>query len=298
MTLEQLRAFVKIVQVGSFTRAAEELGTQKGHLSRVVTHLEKELGVKLLERSTRALSVTEVGREVLQRAVGILGAVDDTLRLTQHLQREPRGVLRLTCGVEFGMLAVSGWIDGYLARFPDISVDADFTARIVDVVHEGFDIAIRLGELKESRLAARRLGELHYGLYACPSYLKRRGIPKSLDAVRSHDLLMFTTGSHRSGWRLSTGEEDGRIDGAARLRANNTFVLLNAALAGLGIVQLPNIVAAEAVHSQRLVRVLPRFAPDPVPVHAVFPSNRYLTPKVRAFIDHAIGAFPVAPRGV
>jgi LysR family transcriptional regulator, regulator for bpeEF and oprC len=292
MTLEQLRAFVKIVQAGSFTRAAEQLATQKGHLSRVLSQLERELGVKLLERSTRALSLTEVGREVFERAIGILGAVEDTTRLTQQLQGEPRGVLRLTCGVEFGMLAVSRWIDGFLRRYPDISVDADFTARLVDVVHEGFDLAIRLGELRESRLAARRLGELRYGLYACPDYLRRRGAPASVEELRAHPLLMFTTGVHRTGWRLSAGGEEARIDGPARLRVNNVFAILNAALAGLGVAQLPDIVAAEAVEGGRLVRVLPTAAPEPVPVHAVFPSGRYLTPKVRAFIDHAIGAFP------
>jgi len=292
LDLDAVQAFVHVADLGSFTRAAEQLATQKGHLSRVLSQLERELGVKLLERSTRASSLTEVGREVFERAVGILGAVEDTARLTQQLQGEPRGLLRLTCGVEFGMLAVSRWVDGYLRRYPDISVDADFTARLVDVVHEGFDLAIRLGELKESRLAARRLGELRYGLYACPEYLKRRGTPARVEELRAHPLLMFTTGSHRAGWRLSSGGEEARIDGPARLRVNNVFAVLNAALAGLGVAQLPDIVAVEALDDGRLVRVLPHAAPEPVPVHAVFPSSRYLTPKVRAFIDHAISAFP------
>jgi len=161
MGISELNAFAKVVQTGSFTRAAESLGTQKAYLSRVVANLEQKLGARLLVRTTRSLSLTEVGREVFERAVGILGAVDDVQRLTQKMVAEPRGTLRLTCGVEFGMIAVSRWIGHYLKRYPQVSVESDFTGRIVDLVHEGFDLAIRIGPLTESSLAARRLGELH-----------------------------------------------------------------------------------------------------------------------------------------
>ena len=292
MDLNQLRSFVKIVQARSYTRAADELQTQKGHLSRTISQLERELGVKLLERTTRTLSLTEIGREIFERAVGILAAVDETEHLAQQVHGEPRGVLRLTCGTEFGMLAVSSWINGYLQQYPDVSVEADFTSRIVDVVHEGFDLAVRLGPLQESRLAARQIGQLSYGLYASPAYLGRHGLPDSVDALPAHALLFFSAGSHRSGWRLRHEDREVRIDGPARLRVNNIFAARGAALAGLGIAQLPNIVAADAERAGTLQRVLRDWQPEPVAVHAVFPSNRYLTPKVRRFIDHAIAEFP------
>ena len=291
MELAALAALVKVVQAGSFTRAAEAMRTQKAHLSRVITHLERELGVRLLERTTRSLSLTEVGREIFERAVGILGAVEDAERVAQRMLAEPRGVLKLTCGVEFGVIAVSRWIDAYLQRYPQVSVDADFTGRVIDIVHEGFDLAIRVGELPDSRLAARRLGELHYGLFASPDYLARRGIPGSPEELAQHDLLVFTAGSHRVGWRLVQGSENRRIEAPARLRINNSFAVRDAAIQGLGIAQLPALVANAALSSAQLTRVLPDWHPPAVPVHALFPSNRYLTPKVRAFIDHAVHAF-------
>jgi DNA-binding transcriptional LysR family regulator len=291
MELSALTALVKVVQAGSFTRAAEAMRTQKAHLSRIITNLERELGVRLLERTTRSLSLTEVGREIFERAVGILGAVEDAERVAQRMLAEPRGALKLTCGVEFGMIAVSRWIDAYLRRYPQVRVEADFTSRVIDIVHEGFDLAIRVGELPDSRLAARRIGELHYGLFASPDYLARRGIPQSPEELSQHDLLVFTAGSHRAGWRLAQGSESRRIEAPARLRINNSFAVCDAARRGLGIAQLPAVVAHGAATSTELTRVLPDWHPPAVPVHALFPSNRYLTPKVRAFIDHAVHAF-------
>lgn len=291
MELAALTAFTKVVQTGSFTRAAEALGTQKAHLSRVVTQLERELGVRLLERTTRSLSLTEVGRDFFERALGILGAVEDAERAVHQVLGEPRGVLRLSCGVEFGMIAVSGWIAAYVERHPLVTVDADFSGRLVDLVHEGFDLAIRVGPLADSSLAARRLGELDYGLFAAPAYLRRRGTPASPAELRSHDLVMFTGGAARQGWRLERGGEVQRIESGARVRVNNSFAVRDAAVRGLGITQLPLLVAAGAAADGALVPVLEDWSLPSVPVHAVFASARYLTPKVRAFIDHAVAAF-------
>jgi LysR family transcriptional regulator, regulator for bpeEF and oprC len=291
MNVTALNAFVKVVQTGSFTRAADALGTQKAYLSRVVTQLEKELGVRLLERTTRSLSLTEVGRELFERAVGILAAVDDAQRAVQHAQGEPRGMLRLTCGVEFGLIAVSAWIDGYLKRYPQVQIEADFTGRIVDIVHEGFDLAIRVGPLSDSSLAARRLGELQYGLFASRAYLDRRGMPAHPRDLQAHDLVVFSGGSHRSGWALRSGAELAQVALKPRLRVNNSFAVRDAAAEGLGIAQLPLRVAQPGVDQGRLVPVLSTWVPPAVPVHAVFASARYLTPKVRAFIDHAADAF-------
>jgi LysR family transcriptional regulator for bpeEF and oprC len=287
MEISALQAFVKVVQLGSFTRAAEATGSQKAHLSRVVSQLERELGVRLLERTTRALSLTEIGREFFEQAVGILASVEEARRTVARAQGEPRGTLKLTCGVEFGMIAVSHWITAYMERFPQVQVDCDFTGRLVDMVHEGFDLAIRLGPLADSTLAARRLGELHYGLYAAPAYLQRRRSPTEPDALREHDTLVFAGGSHQAAWALSQGKRTERVPLQPRLKANNVFVVRDAAVAGLGVAQLPDVVAAPALATGALQRVLSDWAPPTVPVHAVFASARYLTPKVRSFIDLA-----------
>ena len=177
MELSHLDIFVKVVQTGSFTRAAEQLHSQKAHVSRVVSQLEADLGVRLLERTTRSLSLTEVGREFFERSVGILGAAEDARRAVQQAQGDPRGSLRLSCGVEFGLLAVNGWVRDYLLRHPGVNVDLEMTGRVVDIVHEGFDLAVRVGPLADSTLAARKLGELHYGLFAAPGYLRRQPPP-------------------------------------------------------------------------------------------------------------------------
>jgi LysR family transcriptional regulator, regulator for bpeEF and oprC len=296
MTLEQLRVLVKVVQAGSFTQAATLLGTQKSYVSRVVAQLEAELGAKLIERTTRRLSVTETGREVFERAVGILGAVEDTTRMVQNAQGEPRGLLRLTCGVEFGLLAVGRWVEAYLATYPMAAADVEYTSRVLDLVHEGFDLAVRLGAVQESRLVARPLGQLDYALFACPRYLARVGTPESPEQLRAHSLVMFSGGGPRRGWQLlpqgGTVREAVKIEGPARLRMNNAFGVRDALLASLGIGVLPLLVAAESVTAGRLVPVLPDWRPPSVPVHAVYPSHRYLSAKVRAFIDLALERFP------
>jgi LysR family transcriptional regulator, regulator for bpeEF and oprC len=295
MTLEQLKILVHVIQSGSFTRAAELLGTQKSYVSRVIAQLEAELGAKLLERTTRAVSVTETGREVFERAVGILSAVEDTTRLVHNIQGEPRGVLRLTCGVEFGMLAVGRWIDEYLEAYPMVTADVEYTSRVLDLVHEGF-LAIRVGRVEESRLVARPLGQLEYALFACPRYLERQGRPSTPEQLREHSLVMFSGGAQRRGWTLIPGgvERDAvKVEGPARLRVNNSFAVRDALLHSLGIGQLPLLIAMEGIAADRLVPVLPEWHPPAMPVHAVYPSNRYLSPKVRAFVDLAVARFPV-----
>lgn len=291
MELAALKTFARVVQTGSFTRAADSLDSHKAHVSRVVSELERELGVRLLERSTRALSLTEVGREFHERAQSILASVEEAGRVVQRSQGTPRGLLKLTCGVEFGMLAVADWVAQYLARYPDTRVDADFTNRVVDIVHEGFDVAVRVGPLQDSSLAARRIGDIHYGLFAAPAYLRLARPPATPAALAGHHLLAYLGGAHRMTWALQRAGETARVEATPRLSTNNVGSVRDAAIAGLGIAALPEIVARAALADGSLQRVLPEWRPAPVPVHAVFASARYLTPKVRAFVDLAVAAF-------
>jgi DNA-binding transcriptional LysR family regulator len=291
MELSHLDTFVKVVQTGSFTRAAEQLHTQKAHVSRVVSHLEAELGVRLLERTTRSLSLTEIGREFFERAVGILGAADDARRAVQQAQGEPRGTLRLSCGVEFGMLAVNRWVRNYLLRHPHVNVDLEMTGRVVDLVHEGFDLAVRVGPLADSTLAARKLGELRYGLFAAPGYLRRHPPPRQPGDLAQHALIRFSGSRLRLVWTFTRGADTQRVEPVARLNANNSFAVRDAAVDALGIAQLPLLLAQPEVDAGRLVPVLADWQLPSAPVHAVFASARYLTPKVRAFIDLAVEAF-------
>ncbi len=256
----------------------------------MVSQLEQELGARLLERTTRALSLTEVGREFFERAVAILAQVDDAQRAVQRAQGEPRGTLKLTCGVEFGLMAASGWVRSYMQRHPQVRVQVDFTGRVVDIVHEGFDLAVRLGPLADSTLAARKLGDLSYGLFAAPGYLSTRGAPAQPADLSAHDTLAFAGGSHQATWTLHRGDAQQRVVLQPRLQANNVLAVRDAAVAGLGVAQLPLMAAAPSVEAGELQPVLAEWMPPSVPVHAVFASARYLTPKVRGFMDLVVGA--------
>lgn len=293
MELSRLRAFVAVVQCGSFTRAAERLRTQKARVSRQVSELEAELGVRLLERTTRALRLTEVGREIHERAMGILAAIEDTERVAQAVRGEPQGVLRVTMPLEFGLLAGFGWVRALLARHAELSIEVDSSSRIVDLVHEGFDLAIRVGPLPDSRLAARRLGALHYGLHASPGHLARAGVPASPADLLDRDWIAFAPGGRASPLRLhGPGDAVEILDTPPRLRVDSRYAQRDAAVAGLGVAEILVAIARDDIAAGRLVPVLPDWHRPPVPVHAVFPSARFLTPKVRAFIEHAIDHFP------
>ncbi|MCB1601334.1 MAG: LysR family transcriptional regulator [Xanthomonadales bacterium] len=297
MNLQALRAFVSVVQCGSFTGAAELLRSQKARISRQVSELEAELGVRLLERSTRALHLTEIGREIHERALGILAAIEDTEQIAQAMHGEPRGLLRLTVPLEFGLIAAFDWVSALLARYPRLAIEVDSSSRIVDLVHEGYDLAIRVGPLPDSRLAARRLGELRYGLYAAPDYLQRRGMPQSPADLSDHDLISFAPGGKPSRLRLQRpGESTDLGDVSPRLRVDSRHAQRQALVAGLGIADSLLLLAEPEVVAGRLVRVLPDWSPAAVPVHAVFPSHRFLTPKVRAFVEHAQANFPASAR--
>lgn len=294
MTLEQLRVLVKVVESGSFARAADLLAMQRSNVSRVIAQLEAHLGVTLLERTTRTQSLTEAGKAVYERAVGVLEAVADTVRVTQQIHEEPRGMLRVACAVEFGMAAVTPWVESYLARHPRVTAQLEYASRELDVVHEGFDLAIRGGPLPPSRLVARLLGHLRYSLFASPDYVDQRGPPSQPSDLLEHELVVLSGDGIAPTWTLQRGRrcEQIKATAAARLRVNAGAGVHSALLRGLGIGLLPDVFAAQAVRQRQLVNVMPLWRGVALPVYAVYPSNRYLTPKVRAFVDLAVEQFP------
>ncbi len=292
MTFEQLRVFVKVVEAGSFTGAATVLAMQASNVSRVIAQLEAELGVTLLERTTRKQSVTEAGRAVFERATGVLAAIEDTVHVTQNIKAAPQGVLRITCGVEFGMNALGTWVREYLARYPHVSIEVEYASRELDLVHEGFDLAIRAGPLPESRLAARKLGRFDYALYATPGYVQRQGEPSVPNDLTACPVVVFTGPGSRHLWTLHDAGSTAKAQGLPRLRVNSGSEVLNAVLAGIGIGQLPDFIALSHEKARELIRVLAPWRPPAVEVYAVYPSNRYLTPKVRRFVDLACERFP------
>ena len=280
----EMRAFVAVVTEGSFTAAAERLETDKARVSRIVSRMEAKLGARLLNRSTRHLSVTEAGRDYFERASSILAAAEAAESAVAQRTQEPKGRLKVTAGAEFGTMRADNWIAAFLRRWPKVTVETEYTNRLVDIIHEGVDVAIRIGPLQDSELSARRLGELTYGLYAAPDYLRDAAPVHTIDGLRGHHLIMHTPRG-RPVWTLVNGEQTEKVWQAPPCAVNNTMSARNLALSGLGIVQLPRYMAEPHAADGAFVRVLPGWACIPVPVHAVFASTRYMDPKVRGFVD-------------
>lgn len=290
MDIESLIIFRTVVEAGSFTAAGHRLEKDKAHISRVVSRLERRLGHQLLQRSTRRLRITEIGRELYERALGILTALEETEASMARAHAAPRGLLRVTAGSEFGSLRVTHWMAAYLKRYPEVKIAADFTNRLVDVIHEGIDVAIRVGALPDSELAARTLGEIRYGLYAHPDYIKARGAPEHPEDLNQHRLIMFAPRG-RPVWPLANAQERCDFRADAMCSINNNLAAMNLAQAALGITLLPRFQAAPALAAGKLQHIMTTWERVPVPVSALFTSSRFMAPKVRAFVDLAIADF-------
>ncbi|WP_420141018.1 LysR family transcriptional regulator [Sphingomonas sp.] len=286
----EMQVFVAVVTEESFTAAAERLDTDKARVSRIVQRVEEKLGARLLNRSTRRLSVTEVGREYFERATSILAAADAAQAAVAQQSQEPKGRLKISATPEFGTTRVDDWIAAYLSRWPQVSVEAVYSIRLVDIIHEGIDVAIRIGSLQDSELSARKLGEISYGLYASPAYMKRAAPVSAVHDLNDHDLVMKAS-SGRATWTLVNGQAMEKVSQQPRCALDNIVAAKNLTLSGLGISHLPRFLAEPHVAEGRLVRVLPGWASIPMPVHAVFASTRYMDPKVRSFIDLCQDAF-------
>jgi DNA-binding transcriptional LysR family regulator len=287
--LSALSAFVKIVQTGSFTRAAEALGSHKAHLSRSLAHLEQELGVRLLERTTRRVRLTDGGQQIYEQALGIIAGVADIEATAAEMRGEPAGVLRVSTDAEFGLNGLGRWLDAFAQKYPQVEIDVDLATAVSDFIGDGVDLFLRLGSVEGEALASQKLGELAYGLYASPDYLEKHGTPADGESLSRHLLLMHAVTPQR-GWRLVTLSRELRVDGPARLRSNNSTLVRDAAARGLGIALLPAAVAKDDVGRGTLRRVLSAWSGPKVPVVAVFPPGRRHTPKVHAFIELALAS--------
>lgn len=286
----EMQVFVAVVTEESFTAAAERLDTGKARVSRIVQRLEEKLGARLLNRSTRRLSVTEVGRDYFERASSILAAAEAAEAAIARQSREPKGRLKITATPEFGTTRVDGWIAAFLKRWPKVTVDAVYSIRFVDIIHEGVDVAIRIGALQDSDLSARKLGDVTYGLYAAPDYLGRSGTPRTVEDLDGHDLIMKAV-SGRTIWTLTDGQSTRKVSQSPRCTLDNVVAAKNLTLSGLGIAQLPRFMAEPDARDGSLVRILDEWTSAPMPVHAVFASTRYMDPKVRGFVDLCREAF-------
>ena len=282
--LNEVLVFVRVVQAGSFTAAARSLGMPKSTVSRKVSELERRLAARLLQRTTRTLSLTDAGRlyfEHAERAVVELEAAGATMA---RMQDAPRGLLRVTTPLNFGYLGPI--VCAFARRFPEVQVEMVATDRVVDLVDEGYDVAIRAGRLADSALVARHLGVLRRVVVASPEYLKEHAAPSTPQELAAHEAVVFSGGRERNRWTLVSGGDTAEVVVRPRLSFNDFDLVAEAAVLGLGVAMVPVDRCAPDLRAKRLRRVLPAWTSPELPVQAVYPSARHLSPKVRAFLDH------------
>lgn len=283
---EGMRAFRAVAETGSFVAAGRSLRITTAWVSARVAQLEAHLGVQLLVRTTRRVALTDAGRVYLARCVQLLDDLDEAERSVVDLQSSPRGRLRVAAPMSFGLERIAPLLADFAAAFPEVQLDVLLNDRFVDLLEEGIDVAVRVGvALEDSSLVARKLTSGTRLLCAAPSYLRKRGTPRTPHDLSGHNCLTYTLHAAPSKWELHGPDGPVTVDVRGPLQLNNSLALTIAAVGGAGIVMAPDFAVADALASGRLKQVLARYEPTPYQVFALSPPTRFATPKARAFVD-------------
>lgn len=291
-----MQALVAVVETGGFSRAAERLDIAKSVISRRVSNLETELGVQLLQRTTRSLSLTGPGREFYQRAVRILADLEEAEQSIADATAALSGCLKVAAPLSFGLHHLCTALSGFMQQHPGIELDLDLNDREVNLVEEGFDMAVRIGTLQDSTLLARRLGTVRFVTCASPDYLAQHGTPEHPIELEQHAGLHYANAAPKQVWQFSTGDREPLVAiPAIRMRANNGDVLAAAAVAGLGVVNAPTFILADLIAAGKLVSILEGFRRPPVGVYAVYPPGRLMPRRVQTLTDYLAERFGDRP---
>lgn len=283
---EQLNAFIEVARSQSFVQAARHLERHVSAVSRAVGALENRLGVRLLQRTTRRVTLSDAGREYFKRCEALLGELEGADAEVREQAAALRGTLRVSAATGAGQSLIGPIVPEFLAAHPQVTLDLRLSNRYVDLIEEGFDVALRVGTLAaDSRLVVRRLAPTRRVLLASPGYLQRRGSPRTPQQLAEHPCLVLDIGARPRRWELQRGRTALAVDVAGPLYSNNSFVLLTACLAGAGIGLLPATVATADVRRGELSRVLPAWSSTEQGIYAVYPSARFIPAKVRAFVE-------------
>ncbi|ATP27734.1 LysR family transcriptional regulator [Chromobacterium violaceum] len=283
----EIRAFVCVAELGSFVAAAERLELSRAMVTKLVAALENRLGVRLMHRTTRKLSLTEAGETYLAQAGSLLGELDELDALLSHGASEPVGRLRVSAPVSFGMRYLGRIIGGFHQRHPQIEVELNLNDRRVDLVEEGFDLALRVSNLSDSSLVARKLAQVEDLLAASPDYLARHGTPQGPEELAGHQCLLYALTAQPNVWDYQAPDgTQGRVKVKGGLKANNGDVLTDAAVHGMGIVLQPRFLLEEELADGRLVPVLPGYHWHCLDLSVVYPVRRHVPGKVRVFVEY------------
>ncbi|WP_373044780.1 LysR family transcriptional regulator [Vulgatibacter sp.] len=283
--LGDLAVFAAVAEAEGFSAAARRLGVSKAMVSTAVARLEARLGVRLFQRTTRRLSLTEAGRAALPHVQRALLAAQDAEEAAAQLRTSPRGTLRINAPMSFGLLHVVPALGDFAREYPEVRIDLVLDDRVLDLVEGGFDLAVRIGTLPDSALVAQRVGTSRNALVAHPDYLARRGTPTVPADLAGHDALLYSLASTGSDWALSRGAQTEVVRMRGPLQANSSLALRQAALQGLGIARMPLFAVGEDLASGRLRRVLADWQLPEHGIHAITTAREHLPPKTRAFVD-------------
>jgi DNA-binding transcriptional LysR family regulator len=295
--LGSIEMFCKAAELEGFTAAAEALGVTPAAVSRSVGRLEERLGLRLFTRSTRQIRLSEDGRAYYEQCRQALAQIEEAERAITGNQAVPSGLLRISVPTTYGHYRVMPLLPAFTARFPKVTIEINLSNRNVDFVDEGYDLAIRLGEPKDSRLVARKLEDATLGLFASPTYLKRRGLPHSFEELKRHDCIQFVLPSTGRGmpWILREGKRDIDFSFESQVRVHEDVLgCVSYARAGGGIFQIYHFIAEQHVAAGELVEVMQTMAGRTRPFSILYPQNRHLSAKVRAFADFLIDS--ISPR--
>ncbi|WP_114953891.1 LysR family transcriptional regulator [Sphingosinicella terrae] len=289
--LVDVLAFVRVVETGSFARAAERMGLSKPVLSRRVARLEDQLGARLLTRTARGAHATDIGQSYYARAANILAELEAAQEVVAEAVTQIAGPIRLSAPLSFGIMHLAPALTDFAAAHPKVELDVEFEDRTVDLTGGGYDLAIRIGSLPDSSLVARRIAPVRTVVVASPAYLDRRGRPQRPADLAAHDAIAYGTDP----WRFRVGGRWETVRGQTRLRGNNGELLRAAAVAGLGVCILPSFIAAPAIDSGEVEVILLDFPLEERALHAVMPPGRSTTARVRALVDFLVARFGPEP---
>ncbi len=289
--LSAMGIFVKVVNEGSFSAAARASGLTPSAVSKQVGRLEDRLGARLFNRTTRHLSLTEVGRGFYDRCCQILVDVEEAEDAVANLHAAPRGTLKLNVPVAFGRLWITGLIPEFMQRYPEIKLDLNLHDRFVDLLSEGYDLAVRIGDLEDSSLIARKLAANRRVVCASPAYLATHGSPKKPTDLENHDCLIYASRAFRNDWRFDgpDGEETVHVTGT--VETNNPEVIMDLIGKDMGIGLLPLWLVGPAIKAGKVSEILPDYHVPDSAIYAIYPPGRHLSPKVRVFVDFMVEKF-------
>ncbi|GHF83003.1 LysR family transcriptional regulator [Thalassotalea marina] len=277
--------FVKTVEIGSFSKAAEILGHSASYVSKEISKLESRLGVRLLNRTTRSITLTSAGKQYFERSQQLVIDAQSTEQAIGSMQAVPKGVLKLTAPVSLGRAHLNTILAEFLKAYPEVDLDVDYSQRKVDLVAEGYDVAIRIGTLQDSNLVAKRIGETPIAYLASPDYLKQYGTPESPSKLSSHRVISYSNLSTPKYWEFRPkSEEKVNIKVNPRLVCNDADLQVEVGVAGIAMLQLPTIFCREEIANGKLVEILPSYAPEKLGIYAVYPHRKFLSAKVDVFI--------------